>query len=139
MAYPVMAEDGNTYEKSAILNWLEEHTTSPLDPSTTISVRALFPNRSVNKTIEELVATSDVDVDTKAAWQARRDEPQRLLDQGRFLDAAKLGHPKAMGEMSFRYFFGIGGFAVDDAKAFDFATRAAKEGDGQGMYVLESL
>ena len=40
MVDPVVAEDGRTYEKAAILNWLEEHTTSPLDPSTTISARS---------------------------------------------------------------------------------------------------
>ena len=137
MAYPVVAEDGRTYEKSAILSWLSNHTTSPLDPSTTISAQALFQNRSVADMIEELVATNDmIDVATKAAWQARRDEPQRLFDQGRTLEAASLGHPAAMGKMAHDYYFGKGGFEKDDAKAFDFATRAAKEGDGDGMYIL---
>ena len=46
MAYPVMAEDGNTYEKGAILNWLEEHSTSPLDPSTTTEYKNHFGRSS---------------------------------------------------------------------------------------------
>ncbi len=30
MSDPVIAEDGNTYERSAILQWLKEHNTSPI-------------------------------------------------------------------------------------------------------------
>ena len=78
----------------------------------------------------------DDDDGTEAARQARRDEPQRLFDQGRIFDAAKLGHPAAMGEMACRYFFGTYGTEKDVAKAFDFATKAAKEGDGVGVVVL---
>ena len=37
-----------------------------------------------------------------------------------------------MVEMARRYFWGCDGETVDSDKAFEFATEAAKEGDGQG-------
>ena len=52
MTDPVIAADGNTYERAAIVEWLETHDTSPLnnDP---LPSKALIPNNSVMKMIRD--------------------------------------------------------------------------------------
>ena len=47
MVDPVIAQDGNSYERIELLTWLQDHTTSPLDPSTQLSASALIPNRAL--------------------------------------------------------------------------------------------
>jgi TPR repeat protein len=139
MVDPVMAEDGHTYERTAIMNWLKDHTTSPLDPSVTI--KDLRINRSVLVTIEELIESGNLDEETKEVWMEKKkvlnlEKAQKMFRNGNILDAAKLGLPKAMGIMAYRYFFGEDGGELNNEKAFEFATKAAYEGDGFGMHIL---
>ena len=54
MVDPVLAEDGNTYERSAILEWLKTNNKSPLNPSQTLHPDRLFSNRAVLGFIEKL-------------------------------------------------------------------------------------
>ena len=56
-----------------------------------------------------------------------------MYDQVCTLEAAKLGHPKAMGKMSSRYYDCTYLAEKGVAKAFDFATKAAKEEDEVGV------
>ncbi|CAF4591867.1 unnamed protein product [Didymodactylos carnosus] len=53
---PVVAEDGHTYEREAIINWIREKGTSPItrEPLTTESLR---PNYTVKKVVDEFKAT----------------------------------------------------------------------------------
>ena len=128
-AYPVQAEDGNTYEKAAILRWLESKHTSPLDPSHMISEQGLVLNRTMLHLITRLFEKGRVEKSVLEAWNARRNEPKKLHDEGKFLEAAKLGHPAAMGVMARRYYLGTDGVVVDHVRAFKFAQQASNEGD----------
>ena len=129
MVEAAIAEDGNTYEWKSIVEWLKTHNTSPLDPSCTISVRGLRPNRAVMTTIEELVESGDLGAEAKENWIARKkvvgmERAQRMFAEGRILDAAKLGHPKAMGVMAAKYSKYESSDEVKNYdKAFDYATR----------------
>ena len=141
MVDPVLADDDNTYERSAILEHLATDKKSPIDRSTVISLTTLRFSKALYGMIEDLVATGSLPDDEKKAWHARKkvvdlEKGKTMFAEGRVLDAAKLGHPRAMGMMALRYYEGASGVEEDYAKAFDFATRAAKEGDGEGMYVL---
>ena len=49
---PVIAEDGNTYERSAIILWIQHNHTSPLTRET-ITVEGLRPNRIVKQLVDE--------------------------------------------------------------------------------------
>jgi len=51
---PVVAEDGQTYEKGAIVNWLQQNLTSPLTRQTMIT-RTLAPNYVVRSLIKEFI------------------------------------------------------------------------------------
>ncbi len=110
------------------MQWLETRSTSPLNPSTRISEQVLLPSRNVSDAIEELVSSGALDDETMEAWQQRRDEPQRLFDAGCFLEAAKLGHPTAIGEMAQRYYYGTsGGVKVDHVKVLISLRRLRSE------------
>ena len=61
---------------------------------------------------------------------------QKLFDDGRVMDAAKLGLPKAQGEMSNRYFHGLEEEEKDCDKYFELATKAARGGDNHGQLRL---
>ena len=49
---PVIAEDGHSYERHAIISWLRQHNTSPLT-SEHISIEGLRPNRTLKKLVDE--------------------------------------------------------------------------------------
>ena len=96
MVDPVMAQDGNTYERSELETWLESSTTSPLDPSLQLSVSVLIPNRAVRDNVEALVESGDVDAELLESWRKRKKpfdmaSAKELYDQDRVLEAAKLG------------------------------------------------
>lgn len=52
---PVVDPDGNTYERSAILQWLESHSTSPLTRHG-LDATQLVPNRAVQAMIRSAMA-----------------------------------------------------------------------------------
>ena len=60
-------------------------------------------------------------------------EGEKLYDEGKVLEAANLGYPEAMGEMARNYFEGANGFEKDYAKGIKLATKAADEGDELGI------
>jgi hypothetical protein len=92
MCDPVIAQDGNTYEKSELLTWLASKSTSPLDPSCKLNSAGLIVNRVVKQQIEELVYSGEVDDEERADWlerkalfeaslQERQDEQARVRRQ----------------------------------------------------------
>ena len=74
MVDPVIAEDGNTYDRAGIKRWLQTHTTSPLDPSCALTINGLRLNRAVREAIETLVESGDIDEDTCDAWREKMHE-----------------------------------------------------------------
>jgi hypothetical protein len=48
---PVIAEDGNTYEREAITAWIIQHRTSPITKKS-LSIDRLTPNRALKDTVE---------------------------------------------------------------------------------------
>ena len=57
MTDPVMDPEGNTYEKTAILEWLSRTTTSPITRSP-LNISQLIPNRALRDAIEEFKRTN---------------------------------------------------------------------------------
>ena len=64
---PVVAADTHTYERAAILEWLEQHNTSPLT-SLKMEHRNVTGNQAVRNLVQELVSLSLVDKDDAAVW-----------------------------------------------------------------------
>ena len=59
MVDPVIAADGNTYERKEIERWLETRDTSPLT-NQRLEHRFLTTNRAVKQQIEELVESGEL-------------------------------------------------------------------------------
>ena len=72
MCDPVIAQDGNTYERYELLRWLETHSTSPLDPSCRLDADGLVVNRAVKQQIEDLFASGALDDEEQLAWNERK-------------------------------------------------------------------
>ena len=62
---PVVAQDGNTYERVAVVEWLKDHANSLIDNITPISVDRLFDNRALKNQIEEFIDSGDCNDEMK--------------------------------------------------------------------------
>jgi TPR repeat protein len=74
-------------------------------------------------------------------WGARKkksdfEKAQQLFSDGKVLEAAKLGLPRAQGKMAQHYSMGENGFEKDLDKCFEFAKLAAEGGDRLGQFWL---
>ena len=72
MADPVIAEDGNTYERAKVLEWMQNNSTSPLDPSHQLKSSRVIPNRAVKLQAEQLVSSGELENALCAAYFERR-------------------------------------------------------------------
>ena len=138
---PVQAEDFRTYERLAIEASIALKGVSPMDNETKISVAGLRPNVFAKGMIGDLVASVEcpgeiLEEYNDAKKASNMVKANKLYAEGKVLEAANLGHVKAMGKMAYNFRRGVGGFEVDEDKAFDFATKSAKEDDGCGMFQL---
>ena len=70
MVDPVIAADGNTYERKEIEEWLETHDTSPLTRQR-LDNQSLTTNRVVKQQIEKLVESGELDDDVCAEWKRK--------------------------------------------------------------------
>ena len=62
MTDPVTCPDGYTYERSALMRWLERSHTSPMIPGIRVTPDQVVPNRALLDVIEEAARTQAVDV-----------------------------------------------------------------------------
>ena len=70
MVDPVVANDGHTYERSAILTHLSTKKTSPMDNITVI--KTLTTNFSVKSATEKIIESKGVDEETRKAYFTRK-------------------------------------------------------------------
>ena len=132
MVDPVLAEDGNTYERSAIKRWISTKSTSPLNPNCRLNASRLMTNRMAKKQIEELVESGELNDQLCADYANRK--AQMLYDEGKVEEAAELGLPEAQGEMADRCFLGRDGVTKDLEKSVEWAKKAAEGGDKTGQF-----
>lgn len=57
MLDPVLDAEGNTYERAAVLEWLQQHRTSPISRQP-LSERMLIPNNSLRESIHEFMGSA---------------------------------------------------------------------------------
>jgi TPR repeat protein len=122
---PVTAEDGNTYERAAITEYLKDKTTSPVDG--TPMAASLRPNNMVRKAIERLMETASAEerdqylAEVKAHTMSRA---KALFDEGKVLEAAELGLPEACSNMARLCYYGRDGVTQDYVQAMAWARKA---------------
>jgi len=70
MVEPVLAEDGHTYEKKSIQEWLDKHGTSPITRDK-ISNKILIINRNLKNQIDQYRDTHGKQLDSKSKKQKK--------------------------------------------------------------------
>ncbi len=128
---PVTAEDGNTYERAAITEYLKDKTTSPVD--STPMTASLRPNNMVRRAIERLMESAPAEereaylAEVKAHTMVRA---KALFDAGKILEAAELGLPEACGKMANQCYV----TKEDYVQAIAWAQKASTHGDSVMFY-----
>lgn len=103
MLDPVLDGEGNTYEYSAILDWLNKeghqgHRTSPISHQP-LSERMLNPNNSLREAIHEYMGSEWVR-NARAAHNARQQQQQESLQQQQQQQQTHSNHHSAISNMS---------------------------------------
>ncbi len=147
MVDPVVADDGNTYERADILKWIATNSTSPMDLSCPLDASRLMSNGMAKQMIEQLVESGELDDELCADYLERKEVlegaqqlspeyAQKLFDEGKVEDAAELGHAKAQGFMAEWCYWGSHGVAKDEVASVEWAKKAADGGDRVGQFRL---
>ena len=71
---PVIADDGYTYERSAILEYLKSDKTSPVDGLTIIDATTLRSNGFIRCTTAILVKEGNLSADETRSWYAKNNQ-----------------------------------------------------------------
>ena len=125
---PVMAKDGQIYERSEILKWLARNATSPVtrEPmGTELTPAPLFRN-----TIEKLVRSGAIDGDIAKAWTKKLAQEEEVKEMRA---RAEGGDAEAMHLLGLLYNCGQLGLARDEAQARAWYSFSAAAGDPRGL------
>ena len=130
---PVKAEDGHTYEREAIEDWLAQNATSPVTRAH-MGTR-LMDDYAAKNTIEELVTSGAIAGEIAEAWKEKLEDEQVVKD---LRAKAKGGDGEAMLWLGDRY------AGEDDAQARAWFERSAAARNPAGMasfgrYLLNGL
>eukprot|EP00900_Chrysochromulina_parva_P006379 jgi/Chrpa1/15742/Chrysochromulina_OHIO_Genome00018234-RA len=128
---PVMAEDGNVYERSAIEEWLKQQRKSPV---TNLAMGTkLLPALRVKNMIRAMVTSGTLTGDKVDAWKLRLEEEEEVAEM---LREAEAGDGAAMCSLGALYELGQKGLAKDLAKAFEWYEKSHEAGDATGTASL---
>jgi len=140
---PVVAKDGQIYERSHILAWLSRNATSPVtrEPMGT----ELTPVPLIRNSIEKLVSSGAIEGDIAEAWQ--KASAKKRADETKVKETraeAESGDGEAMYLLGRWYGLGTNGLAKDVAQASAWFERSAaarypKGTAAFGHYLLEGL
>ena len=120
---PVAAEDGQVYERSAIVQWMQEKEKSPMTnkPMGTKLV-SLTPVKSMIRT---MVENGEVEGDIVDTWQKKLEDERIVAAVTR---QAKAGNTFSMLAMGWKCTKGDNGVEKDLSKAFEWFMEAHKAG-----------
>jgi hypothetical protein len=128
---PVMAEDGNVYERSAIEEWLEQQHKSPV---TNLAMGTkLLPALRVKNMIRTMVASGALTGDKVDAWKLKLEEEEKVAET---LRKAEAGDGEAMRILGVWYKNGENGLAKDMAKVFEWYEKSHEAGNVCGTCSL---
>ena len=125
---PVVAEDGNTYERTAIAKWIKENPRSPITGAA-MGTR-LISSPKVRNTIEKLVESGLVDAEKGAAWKKKMEDEQWLKMKHTEADQ---GNANAMYSLARAHDKGERSLAQDFKQALVWYKRAAELDHTKGM------
>jgi len=129
---PVTAEDGMTYERSAIADWIAKGNGK--SPKTNEPMgRRLFPATHVKSMIERLVKSGALTGDKAEAWQKRLADEEEVR---KWRVWAEAGDTSAMYMMGLFHIAASHGVKKDEAAAIRWFQRAADAGHAEALFEL---
>jgi hypothetical protein len=128
---PVIAEDGNVYERSAIEEWLKQQRKSPV---TNLAMGTkLLPALRVKNMIRAMVTSGTLTGDKVDAWKLKLKEEEEVAET---LRKAEAGDGGAMHDLGHWYRRGEKGLAKDEAKALEWYKKSHEAGHASGTVGL---
>lgn len=99
---PVVAADGNAYERSGIVRWLKSHNTSPVS-NQVLSSKLVFPSITLRQSVSEIVDSAAIGKDAAIAWHLESGKKKHTNElpggepaaRSHFETAASLGSSEA--------------------------------------------
>jgi hypothetical protein len=129
--HPVMAEDSDVYEKSAIEEWIRRNEAVVRSPATGVPMgRVLIAAPQVRNTIESMVENGAIAGDQAEVWTKRLNQ-ENLVKSLR--QRAATGDATAMYHLGVSYLRGADGLPKDAAQAFSWLKQAADLGHVKAM------
>ena len=127
---PVMAEDGQVYERSAVEDWLKR-ADPPRSPVTNLRMGPkLVAATQIKNMIERMVQSNAVPEEKAGAWRKRIKEQEKVHELRRKAEGGDAHAAFILGEA---YYSGLYGLTQDLAKATTLHTQAAETGDAGAM------
>jgi len=128
---PVMAEDGFTYDKSAILKLIQQQKTNLRSPYTNEPMGPkLLPAVQVRNVIEKLVSSGAISGEKAEYWKERIRDEKELKDVKQRADD---GEEDAMYKLGCWYGHGKKGLRKDSGLAYQWYRKSADHGCVKGM------
>ena len=125
---PVIAEDGQIYERGAIVEWLSRNATSPI---TRAPMGAkLLPAVPVRNTIGSLIKSGAIEGELAEAWREKLENKLKVKEVGL---KAEGGDGTAMWQLGLWYDFGRQGLPIDAVQSRAWYERSAAARDPKGM------
>ena len=129
---PVIAEDGQIYERGAIVEWLSRNATSPITRAPMGT--KLLPAVPVRNTIGSLIKSGAIDGELAEEWLEKLDQEKIVMKEMKDLRAkADGGDGEAMLRIGKIYELGINGLAKDKVQARAWYERSAAARNPRGM------
>ena len=126
---PVTAEDGKVYERSAIEQWLETKSTSPV---TNLRMgKKLLPALQIKNMLRSMVKSGAVSGEKAGRWHERLAEEDKVEEAKR---KASAGDASAATSLARWYSIGAMGLPQDDALSFKYSKQAADADDLHGLH-----
>ena len=122
---PVMAEDGNVYDRSAIKKWFKEKKTSPV---TNLKIRTkLIPAKHVTNMIQAMVDSGALSGDMVTQWKRWQEASPEQREVIKLREIAEAGNVKAAEALCRRYHYGKKVLIKIIKNHFDLQSRLQKE------------
>ena len=125
---PVMAEDGQIYERGAIVEWLSRNATSPITRARMAT--RIIPAIQTKNTISTLIKSGAIEGEIAEAWQKKLEQEKRVKEMRA---KAESGDGEAMWQLGAWYSHGTNGLVKDSAQARAWYERSAATRDPMGL------
>eukprot|EP00978_Attheya_sp_CCMP212_P025018 scaffold79653_cov49-Attheya_sp.AAC.3 len=128
---PVVAGDGQIYERLAIIQHFEEHGESSPLTKNVMGVK-LIPAVQIRNHIETCVRNGVITGDLANKWK-KQEKENEMIEAGALMKKALGGDHEAMFLLGIFLFDGLNGFGKDQKIAFDWYERAANAGNVKAL------